>query len=295
MIPLIALLAALACGSESILDKAAKEYEAGSYREAIFLIRHHIKKGGQTSAELMLLFGKSWLKTGSEAEAQSAFEECAKKDASYGPKIAQFLRSEAISSIKASDEARGKRMMMLALDFQSGLDFGEYNLATADLYLQKRDYDMAVFYLEKYLHEFPDASGAAEAMIELASAYEKKGDPGKAISIYRRFQDSYPKSRLATDAVWELESLLLREAETLYGEGQVSEAESVLVELQSRGGSPLVKERTSFLLGEICEKRSDVANAIRYYRDVVNAGSSGRLVEKAKERIEKLEMQKRRR
>jgi tetratricopeptide (TPR) repeat protein len=295
LIPLLALLAALACGHESILDRAMREYEGGRYREAVFIIRHHIKKGGQTSAELMFLFGKSWLKSGSEAEAQAAFEECIKKEAGFGTKIAQFLRSEALSSVKASDVARGKRMMLLALDFQSDLDFGEYNVFAAELYIERREFDKAIPYLERYLEKFPAASGGAEAMIELASAYEKKGDAGKAISLYRKFQETYPKSRLASNAVWELESLLLKEAEALYGDGAVSEAESVLVELQWTGANPLVKERTNFLLGEICEKRGDATNAVRHYREVVNSGSSGRLVEKAKERIEKLEMQKRRR
>ena len=81
---LIVLLTAGACGRESILDKATKEYEAGRYREAVFLIRHHVKMGGEASPALLFLFGKAWLKAGGEAEAQSAFEDCRKKDASYG-------------------------------------------------------------------------------------------------------------------------------------------------------------------------------------------------------------------
>ena len=292
---LIVLLTAGACGRESILDKATKEYEAGRYREAVFLIRHHVKMGGEASPALLFLFGKAWLKAGGEAEGQSAFEDCRKKDASYGPRIGEFLRDEAIAGLKASDEARGKRMMLLALSFRSGLDFGEYDCVAADLYLDRREFDTAIEYLGRYLKEFPEAPGAAGAMIELASAYEKKGDTGEAISLYRKFQERYPRSRLASNAGWELESLLLREAETLYDKGEAAAAESVLVELAPVAGSPLVKERTNFLLGELSEKRGDAQGAVRYYREVVNSGSSGRLVEKAKERIEKLEMPKRRR
>ena len=285
------LLTAGACGRESILDKATKEYEAGRYREAVFVIRHHVKMGGEAPPELLFLFGKAWLKAGGEAEGQSAFEDCRKKDASYGPRIGEFLRDEAIAGLKASDEARGKRMMLLALSFRSGLDFGEYDCVAADLYLDRREFDTAIEYLERYLKEFPEAPGAAGAMIELASAHERNG----AISLYRKFQERYPRSRLASNAGWELESLLLREAETLYDKGEAAAAESVLVELAPVAGSPLVKERTNFLLGELSEKRGDAQGAVRYYREVVNSGSSGRLVEKAKERIEKLEMPKRRR
>ena len=60
----VALLAALHADAEAILDKAEKEYDAGRYREAVFLIRHHFKKGGNASPELLFLFGKAWLKTG---------------------------------------------------------------------------------------------------------------------------------------------------------------------------------------------------------------------------------------
>jgi tetratricopeptide (TPR) repeat protein len=283
------------CGREPVLDKAAKEYEAGRYREAVFLIRHSIKRGESPSAELLFLFGKSWLKAGSEAEARGAFEDCRKKDASYAPKIARFLKDEAAASIGASDIPRGKRMIALALSFQSGLDFGEHNALVGKLALDRREYDLAISYLQKYLNAFPDAPGAAEAMIDLAAAYERKGDAVRAIEVYRRFQERYPRSRLASNALWEFENLLLKEAEGLYRDGAASEAESLLAELAPSAESPLVVERANFLLGEISEKRGDVSRAVRYYREVVNSGSSGKLVQKAKENIERLEMPKRRR
>jgi TolA-binding protein len=291
---MLAMLA-VSCGREPVLDKAAKEYEAGRYREAVFLIRHSVKRGESPSAELLLLLGKSRLKSGSEAEAQSAFEDCRKKDASYAPKIARFLKDEAAASIEASDIPRGKRMIALALNFQSGLDFGEHNALVGKLALDRREFDRAISYLQKYLDAFPDAPGAAEAMIDLAAAYERKGDAARAIEVYRRFQERYPRSRLASDALWEFENLLLKEAESLYRDGAASEAESLLAELAPSAGSPLVAERANFLLGEISEKRGDVPRAVRYYREVVNSGSSGKHVQKAKENIERLEMSKRRR
>lgn len=293
----VVMLATLAasCGREPVLDKATKEYEAGRYREAVFLIRHSIKRGESPSAELQYLFGKAWLKSGSEAEAQTAFEDCRKQDASYSPKIARFLKDEAAASIAAADIPRGKRMIALALNFQSGLDFGEHNALVGKLALDRREFDRAISYLQKYLDAFPDAPGAAEAMIDLAAAYEGKGDTARAIEMYRRFQERYPRSRLASNALWEFENLLLKEAESLYRDGAASEAESLLAELAPSAGSPLVIERANFLLGEICEKRGDVSQAVRYYREVVNSGSSGKLVQKAKENIERLEMPKRRR
>ena len=111
-------------------------------------------------------------------------------------------------------------MIVLALSFQSGLDFGEYNMLVGKMYLDRREFDKAIAYLEKYLKAFPDAPNAAEATIDLAAAYEKKGDVDQAISLYRGFQERYPRSRLASNALWELENLLLKEAEDAVPRGR---------------------------------------------------------------------------
>jgi tetratricopeptide (TPR) repeat protein len=291
----LAMLAVSSCGHESALEKANKEYEAGRYREAVFVIRHHFKKGGDRTPDLLFRFGAAWLKAGSEAEAQSAFEECREKDPARARAIAQFLRDEAMEGMKAGDVARGKRMMTMALGFEGGLDFGPYNAVAGGLYLDRREFDKAIDYLSRFVAQHAGTAQAAQAMIDLASAYEQKGNVGRAIELYQEFQAKYPKSGLASNALWELETLLLREAENYYERGETSEAEPVFTNLAATAGSQLVRERANFLLGEILEKRGDRTGAVRCYREVVNSGSSGRLVEKAKERIEALELPKMRR
>ncbi len=58
----------------------------------------------------------------------------------------------------------------------------------------------------------------------------------------------------------------------------------------------MVREKANFLLAEISEQTGDTEAALRYYREVVNLslGESGRLLEKAKERIEALELARKR-
>jgi len=291
----LSLAASLSCGKKSVLDEATVEYDAGRYREAVFLIRHYFKKGGEQTAPLLFLAGKAWLKAGSEAEAEDSFGACAKEDPAFGSAIAQFLKVEAIEGIASGDAAKGRRLMLAALNFKPGLDFGQYNDAAAALYVDRKDFETAIRYFEMYLRDNPKAPGAAEAMINLAAAYEKKGDSAKAIETYTKFQESYPKSRLASNVLWELENLLLKEAETYRASGETDKAEPILAKLASTAGSPMARERANFLLGEMYEQRGDPKNAIRYYREVVDLGSTGRLVEKAKERIEKLQVPRRRR
>jgi tetratricopeptide (TPR) repeat protein len=289
------LVASISCERQSVLEKATAEYEAGRYSEAVFLIRHYFKKGGEQTAPLLFLVGKAWLRAGSEAEAEDAFRACVGKDPSFGSQAAEFLKGEAVAGITSGDAAKGRRLMAAALDFEPAIDFGPYNAEVAALYLDRKDFDSAIRYLETYLKDNPKAPGAAEAMINLAAAYEQKGDAGKAIEIYTKFQESYPKSRLASNALWELENLLLKEAETYRANGETDRAELVLKNLASTAGSPMVRERATFLLGEISEQRGDPKSAIRYYREVIDVGSTGLLVGKAKERIEKLQASPRRR
>ena len=118
-----------------------------------------------------------------------------------------------------------------------------------------------------------------------------KGDVGDAVSLYRLFLERYPQSRFQSTVAWKLDNLLFESAEKLREGGETGEAELILSDLAASAASPIVRERSFFLLGEIREEQSDLENAIRYYREVVNLnlGSSGRLAEKAKERIEKLE------
>ena len=128
--------------------------------------------------------------------------------------------------------------------------------------------------------------------MNLGAAYEGMAKFEEATVIYRQFQELYPKSRLRTTVQWKLENLLLERAVELQNEDGAEEAEAVLTELSISSTNPLVRAKAVFLLGEIAEGRGDFEAAVRYYREVVNVnlGSSGRLVEKAKERIEKLEM-----
>ncbi len=291
----VAACAWSSCGKESILDKATAEYEAGRYQEAVFLIRHYLKKGGEESAPILLLAGKAWLKSGSEAEAEDSFTACVKKDPSLALQVAEFLKTEAMSSFASGDAGRGRRLMLDALGFKPGLDFGQFDNAAASVYLERKDFDSAIEYLNRYLTAYPKAGGSAEAMVNLAAAYEKKGDIERAISTYTRFQESFPKSRLASNALWELETLLLKEAESDRAGGSVGKADTILTNLAASASSPMVRERANFLLGEMSEERGDRQSAIRYYRQVVELGTTGRLVERAKESIERLQASGKRR
>jgi tetratricopeptide (TPR) repeat protein len=293
---LLLIAAGFSCGRKSLLEKATEEYEKGKYREAIFVIRHHFRQGGERHPDLLFLLGKAWLKLGSEAEAEDAFAECFSKDSTMAHEISIYFRSESEKSMQSGLILKGKRFMRQALIYDGAIDFGPHNDMAGEILMDRKDYEGAARYLEKYLAEYSDTAGAAEVMLSLGAAYEEMGRTGEAVDLYHRFQDRYPMSRLKTTVTWKLENLLYSMAEELLAEEKPEEAERILNDLAASASARIVREKASFVLGEIAEQRGDIDAALRYYREVVNLnlGSSSRLLEKAKERIEELELGKKR-
>ncbi|HER43537.1 MAG TPA: tetratricopeptide repeat protein, partial [Candidatus Eisenbacteria bacterium] len=162
--------------------------------------------------------------------------------------------------------------------------------------MDRKDYAGAARCFERYLASYPDSSGAADVMLSLGTAYEEMGKTKEAVENYRRFQERYPMSRLKTTVTWKLENLLFRTAEESIEEGRLDEAKLALEDLAAGASARQVREKANFLLGGIAEQTGDREAALRYYREVVNLnlGESGRLLEKAKERIEELELARKR-
>jgi len=283
--------AAASCGSKSVLEQVEEEYAGGNYREALYIARHHFRRGGERSPELLFLAGKAYLRLGIEAEASDRFAEVFSGDSTWAPMIAGVLKGEALESFEKGLTAKGSRFIIQAVNYEQGLDFGRFNGIAGDLMLDRKDYRGAIHYYTAFLGEYPDTAGAAMVMMDLGEAYEGHGDTLEAIDLYRDFQDRYPKSRMRSTARWKLENLLLDSGREMLSGGEPEEAERILGELAATAENPLVREKANFLLAEIYESRADYRMALRYYTEVVNLnlGSSGRLVEKAKERIEKIE------
>jgi TolA-binding protein len=231
------------------------------------------------------------VKLGIEADARDYFAEIYSTDSTWAPRIAGVMSVEALSSLEKGQTAKGSRYILQAVDYDPSLDFGRHNALVGGLLLERRDYDGAIRFFSSYLEAYPDTAGAATVMMDLGSAYEGNGEALKAIELYRRFQQIYPKSKMKSTASWKLENLLLDSSVDLFKEGESEEAEGILTELAMTADNPIVKEKANFLLAEAFEARLDFGRAVYYYSEVINLnlGSSGRLAERAKERIVRIE------
>ena len=143
--------ASASCGSKSVLEKAEEEYAAGNYREALYIVRHHFRRGGERSPELLFLAGKSYMRLGIEAEASDSFAEIFISDSTWAPKIAEVLKAEALESLDKGLSGKGSRFILQAVNYGHNLDFGRYNGLAGDLMLDRKDYHGAIQYYSIYI------------------------------------------------------------------------------------------------------------------------------------------------
>ena len=281
----------LSCSRESVVERAREKLEQGKYSDAIFVVKHYLRKGGEKVPELLYIEGVAYLKMGQETHAFDAFAECYSMDSTWAAKIAEDLKSEAISSLEAGLTTKAKRMIAQAITYSPGIDFGRYDAFAGELLLDRNNFSLAARYLERYLTSFSDSAGSAKVSIDLGSAYEGLHDTTAAIRVYREVLDKYPKSTYKSMARWKLENLLYTGAENCFKGAEFEKAAKILMEIVHSTANPLMKEKAYYLLGADYERMGRTDDALKCYREVVglNLGSSSRLMDKAKERIEKLE------
>jgi tetratricopeptide (TPR) repeat protein len=197
----------------------------------------------------------------------------------------------ALDYLEKGNRTRGKQFIRRTVRYDRSADFGIHNNIAGKVLLERGSPEDAVEYLESYLSAYPDSSGAAEALLNLSSAYREAGDYARAIDGYRQLMDRYPRSRLVTTARWNYEELSIREAAKAMEGGELEVARNILTPLTSSQSSNLVRVRAHYMLGEICQKQGFPERAVENYHQVLrlNLGSTGRYAERAKERIEQLE------
>ncbi len=289
---LLVLFIIISCEKETPYQKAEKEIGRGQYTEAIYIIRHHFKRGGDRTPKLLILEARALLHLGKETDAENSFVQAWAMDSTLAGNVAEIYSEWAVKSFRKGDRQQGRRFLSKALNYRDELSLGRYDAIAGEIMLEGRKYERAIFYLNRYLEHYQDTTGTAQKMMELAQAYEGTGDTEESIAIYRELLNRYTKSRFKSTARWNLENLIYREARNCYDEEDILEAENMLTELVSTAKNILIRGRALFLLGEISMREGEREQAIRYYRKVVNLNlhSSGRIVEEAKERIEKLEL-----
>ena len=108
------------------------------------------------------------------------------------PAFSQSHNSRRPELIRDTDEAEGKESAGdAATPKEKNPMLAEQNVNIGDFYLKKKNYDAAI---QRYLEAIEYQPSLIRAYEALARAYERKGEPAKAINAYKDFIQKNPDS-----------------------------------------------------------------------------------------------------
>jgi TolA-binding protein len=181
------------------------------------------------------------------------------------PKEAQSAGSAAEPDTRTRDQV-GSDEIRLAPSGSSGwekeVDPAKAQLAVADGLYARKLYDLAAPEYEKYLGEFRDSTGRAEAMYRLADSYARIGQEGPAVNTYRMLINEVGNGEFVGSAAFrlaarEFDRKAYWDAIPLY-EKAFTNAKSAEVKLTAR-----------YYQGKCLELLNKKGDAKTAYRDVV--------------------------
>jgi tetratricopeptide (TPR) repeat protein len=290
-VPLAAVaIAALVAGGCSKEKKALSEirasFETSEYRETVALCRHAIRRGID-AAEVYYFFGASLVMMDRDFEGFLQMEIAARRDPASARDIGLFLFENGERTFQKRLRAKAARRMQKAVEIDPMLELGSYTYLVAAEYFKAKDYERARQYYSRAIEAHPDTAAAEEAYLNMAISCAATGAASRARENLETLLELYPRSSLATDARWRLVNLLYEEGEKQYLLGNYEETVEVIEELLSRTRNPGLKQKSRFLLGETYEALGEFDEAYRQYKKIIEGdrGASGRIVERAKEKI----------
>jgi tetratricopeptide (TPR) repeat protein len=202
-----------------------------------------------------------------------------------------FLHAKAMEAAEAGRRPKAARRLQKAVEYDPTLELGPYLFLVADVYFEDKNFGRAAPLYRSALEAHPDTSIAETASFNMAISYDEMGWHSQAREAYEELLDRFPRGEFRSDAAWRLSNLLYEEAEKQHVLGNYEETVETLGALVERTTNRGLLQKTHFLLGETYEAMGELKAAHREYREVieVDRGASGRIVERAREKIAALQ------
>ena len=282
-----ALLVVAGCGRGGSVREIEKAFEREDYNEVVGLARHALR-GGDDRAVIRYYYGAGLVGVGRDHEAFSEFDKAVAEDESYGARAAAFLWERAL--LKPGTDVAARRMRK-ASQFDPSIDLGRYRFAVADVCLAERSYADAARLYEEAVKAYPDTSACEEAYAHLAECYAELKQPARAQDAMEILVRKYPRGSQAGRAGARLDDLSFDEAQAVYDAGDYEKAVQLSLALVESTANRSLQQKARFLLGESYEAAGDPAAAYAVYSELIRSdrGDSGRVVERARARIEALQ------
>ncbi len=264
-----------------------KALEAGDYAEVLALGRHALR-GGDDRPAVHYYYGLGLVGSGRDHEGFLQIDQAVEGDDRFAGRAAGFLWEQAQAKPRARESARRMRK---ALQLDPTIDPGPYRFAVADVCFSERDYADAARFYEEAVRDYPDSSACEVAYARLAECWSELKQPEKAKAVMETLMKKYPRGTLASRAGARLDNASFDDAQAAYDAGDYARAVEVARAIVESTGNRSLQQKARYLLGESYEATGDVASAYATYREIIRTdrGDSGRIVERARARIEALQ------
>lgn len=281
------LLAAAGCGSGGAVREIERAFERGDHAEVVGLCRHALR-ADDDNAIVRYYYGAGLVGMGRDHEGFAELDRAVAKDDDLRERAASFLWEQAL--LKPGTDVAARRMRR-ASQFDPSIDLGPHRFAVADVCVAEREYADAARLYEEAVAAYPDTAACEAAYARLAECWAELKEPGKARAAMEMLVQKYPRGSLAGRAAARLDNVSFDQAQAAFDAGEYAAAAEMARALVETTGNRALQQKARFLLGEAYEASGDAAGAYAAYRDVIRSdrGDSGRMVERARVRIEALQ------
>ena len=261
-------------------------FDAGEYRETVAFCRHAIRRGIDVP-DVYLYHGKSLVLLNRDFEGFGKLDEAVGRDVTLAGPVALFLFDSGVDSFEKQRQTRAGARIQKAVEIDPSLDPGVYIYLVADQYYVAKDYSNAAAKYTNAVETYPDTAAAEKAYVNMAACYKELGMATRAQEALENLLDLYPHSRMATQARWDLVNILYDRGEKRFLSGHYEETIGIIAEVMTRTRNPGLRQKSRFLLGETYEAMGELDKAYEQYQKVIqrDRGASGRIVERAREKI----------
>ncbi|MCZ6765291.1 MAG: tetratricopeptide repeat protein [bacterium] len=287
---IVQVLTVAGCSPErKALSEIKGSYEEGKYQDTILFCEHAIRKGVHTG-RVYYYYGLALMESGRDFEAFRRFGEAKAADPEIAAEIAEHLYEKGRESVDAGRRRQALGRLKTASNMDSELDLGTLRYLVGDAYFEERDFERAVKFYVTAVYEYPDTSAAEGAFFNMAQCYIALGDSTSAIASLERQIENCPRAPLAGQARLKLVNMIYKGARGEFERGNYETVIEQITDLLERTRNVSRVQRARFLLGEAYERMEEYQQAYEQYKAVIreDRGASGRIVEKAREKINTL-------
>lgn len=284
----LAAAAFVACQEpETAVARGDRLWADSSFDAALAEYRLALRQGGEEGAEL-LRAAHAFARTGDLDRAMEAYDRLLTRAPEYTDQAVFDYIALARRALERGDRYDMTRAVEAALRLRPDLSLADLNEPMARYYAEIGDPERALeLYGQALAHTSPDSAGTVLYTIGLL--HETQDDCESAVDYFRAYHER-ARGDDRGEAAWQLGNCAFRLAREAHGQGWLTDGLGYLDVVIELGVPENVQDEAWFRRGEILYSLGRFDDALTAYRMVLelNPQRTGRLVERAQERIDQI-------